>query len=123
MQNLDEGEIRKYRDPDWEKRLLDNGWKPFDPKGNGCFWIPHRRLGCIVSSGGGWDHISVQKTPPPILPDWNDLDYVARLFFKPDETAMQLHVPREDHVNNHPRVLHLWRPHGIPIPRPPKDYV
>jgi hypothetical protein len=36
--------------------------------------------------------------------------FVKRLFFRDDETAMQLHVPASDHVNQHPYCLHLWRP-------------
>ncbi len=41
------------------------------------------------------------------------------MFFEPDETCMQLHVPASDHINNHANVLHLWRPQLLEIPRPP----
>jgi hypothetical protein len=44
---------------------------------------------------------------------------MKRLFFREDETAMQLHVPATDHINCHPHCLHLWRPTEVEIPRPP----
>lgn len=73
---------------------------------------------CVVaSSGEGWDHVSVSRRNRP--PNWTEMEYVKRLFFKDDETAMQLHVPVGDHINNHPHCLHLWRPHAQEIPRPP----
>jgi hypothetical protein len=51
------------------------------------------------------------------------MDHVKRLFFRDEETAMQLHVPPADHVNNHPHCLHLWRPQDIEIPRPHVEFV
>jgi hypothetical protein len=51
------------------------------------------------------------------------MEYVKRAFFKDDETAMQLHVPPTQHINNHPYVLHLWRPVKVAIPMPPKEAV
>lgn len=63
---------------------------------------------CLVSDGGGWDHVSVSlKTRTPT---WAELEFVRRAFFKDDETVMQLHVPSSDHINNHDNCLHLWRP-------------
>jgi hypothetical protein len=74
-------------------------------------------LRVIASNAEGWDHVSVSYGDH--TPSWDDMEYVKRLFFKDDETAMQLHVPPADHINCHPYVLHLWRPHDAPIPRPP----
>ena len=52
------------------------------------------------------------------------MDYLARLLFRPNEVAMQLHVPAKDHVNCHPNCLHLWRPAGLKrIPLPPSILV
>lgn len=67
-----------------------------------------RGLRIIASNGAGWDHVSVSL--PDRCPTWDDMEYVRKLFFKPDETVMQLHVPESDHINNHPYCLHLWRP-------------
>lgn len=78
-------------------------------------------LRIIASSGGRWDHVSVSLHYR--IPTWAEMEWVKRLFFKDDETAMQLHLPPRDHVNNHPYTLHLWRPHGQQIPLPPKEFV
>lgn len=78
-------------------------------------------LRIIASSGEGWDHVSVSR--PNRCPNWPEMDHVFRLFFKDDEDAMQLHVPRRDHISHHPFCLHLWRPHDTAIPRPPADFV
>lgn len=74
-------------------------------------------LAVIVSTGYGWEHVSVSRTNR--CPNWAELEFVKRLFFKDDETVMQLHVPPSDHVNNHEYCLHLWRPIKLEIPRPP----
>lgn len=80
------------------------------------------RLLCIASSDGGWDHVSVSVRHR--CPNWPEMEFVKRKFFKDDETAMQLHVPPADHVNAHPNCLHLWRPNdGREIPRPPAEFV
>lgn len=87
----------------------------------GAFLVPHRHTGVelkvIASSGDGWDHVSVSL--PNRCPNWLELEFVKRLFFREEETAMQLHVPPSDHVNLHPYCLHLWRPQAAEIPRPP----
>lgn len=70
----------------------------------------------IASHGMGWDHVSVSFANR--CPTWDEMEWVARKFFKDDECAMQLHVPKEDHVNYHPYALHWWRPQSAEIPRP-----
>jgi hypothetical protein len=77
----------------------------------------------IASSGDGWDHVSVSVRDR--TPTWEEMDRIKRVFFKPGEVAMQLHVAEADHVNCHPFTLHLWRPHGTKraIPLPPKEFV
>ena len=75
------------------------------------------KLNVIASSGEGWDHVSVSL--PHRCPTWDEMETVKRLFFKPDETAMQLHVPVAAHISVHTYCLHLWRPHDVAIPLPP----
>lgn len=70
-----------------------------------------------ASSGEGWDHVSVSTARR--APSWAEMEQVKHLFFRDDETAMQLHVPSSDHINFHPYCLHLWRPQDADIPRPP----
>ena len=76
----------------------------------GMFKVPFLsyELAVIASSGDGWDHVSVSL--PTRTPTWAMMEHVKRLFFRPDETAMQLHVPPHEHINTHEHCLHLWRP-------------
>ena len=87
----------------------------------GCFLLPSpidgAKMAVVASAGGGWDHVSASRANR--CPNWPEMEYVKRLFFKDDETAMQLHVPPGDHINMHPYTLHLWRPQQAEIPRPP----
>lgn len=91
----------------------------------GTFWVKSpvdgAGLKVLASNGHGWDHVSVSRRNRP--PNWPEMDHIKRLFFLPGEVAMQLHVAVEDHINNHPNVLHLWRPHHDSIPLPPKEFV
>ena len=93
--------------------------------GDGIFRVPspidQRLLTVIASTGLDWDHVSVSQTNR--CPNWPEMDYIKYMFFKDDETVMQLSVPRADHVNCHPFCLHLWRPLEAEIPRPPAIFV
>jgi hypothetical protein len=95
------------------------GWE--GDEAHGVFVVPScidkQPLIVVASGSGDWDHVSVCRKNR--CPSWPEMEQVKRLFFRDDETAMQLHVPPEDHIDNHPTVLHLWRPHGVEIPRPP----
>jgi hypothetical protein len=90
--------------------------------GCGAFLIPSKIDGqamqCVASSGNGWDHVSVSRTSR--TPNWTEMEQVKRLFFREDETAMQLHVPAAAHISIHPYCLHLWRSQTQPIPLPPE---
>lgn len=83
--------------------------------------IEKRHLRVIASNGEGWDHVSVSLVNR--CPRWSEMEYAKRLFFRDNETAMQLHVPPTDHISFHPHCLHLWRPHDAEIPRPPSIMV
>ena len=84
-------------------------------------FYPNDQLRVIASTGEGWDHVSVSRRDR--CPSWEEMEFVKRMFFKEDETAMQLHVPPSRHVNNHPYTLHLWRPQSAEIPTPPQEFV
>ena len=75
-------------------------------------------LTVIASFGGEWDHVSVSH--PRRIPSWIEMSHIKRMFFDPDEVAMQLHPSEDNYVNNHPRCLHLWRPQHDAIPTPPE---
>ena len=88
--------------------------------GNGVFELRSSFDGApllvVASNGDGWDHVSVSCGRR--LPTYQDMQDVFRLFFRDDETAMQLHVPPNEHINCHPNCLHLWRPQLQAIPKP-----
>jgi hypothetical protein len=113
-------ELNAYRARDWEKRMGAAG----DDNG-GCFRVPSPmkgiELSVIASNAEGWDHISVST--PHRCPTWSEMDLVKRLFFRPDEVAMQLHVAESDHISIHTFCLHLWRPHDVAVPLPPAEFV
>lgn len=89
---------------------------------NGYFAIPKRKMVIIASSDDlEWEHLSISLTNR--TPTWGEMEHFKRLFFDPDDTCMQLHVPVSDHKNFHPFCLHIWRPKLIEIPRPPLNYV
>lgn len=88
---------------------------------DGVFTIPspidRAPMRVIASSGGGWEHVSVSRSTR--CPNWPEMEHIKHLFFCDDETAMQLHVPPAAHINHHQYCLHIWRPIGVEIPRPP----
>ena len=77
----------------------------------------HAKMMVVASTGEGWDHVSVSLRNR--CPTWDEMERVKRMFFRPDETAMQLHVPPAAHISVHPYCLHLWRPQDVQIPLPP----
>ena len=119
MRNLRDAEIDRYRITHPARLQWFGGWGGDETCG--AFEVRSERSGhmlrVLASSDGAWDHVSVSRRNRP--PNWTEMDHVKRLFFKADETVMQLHVPRADHINAHPNCLHLWRPQGQAIPRPP----
>lgn len=93
----------------------------YGDKNNGVFDFISPQTGAwlmvIASTGMEWDHVSVSVKHR--CPNWTEMDFVKRMFFNDDETAMQLHVPVNEHLSFAGTTLHLWRPQKQPIPRPP----
>jgi hypothetical protein len=109
--------LDEYRDRKNAKRIY--GWEGDETCG--CFRVPSpidgQALTIVTSSEDDWEHVSVSRSNR--CPNWPEMEHVKRLFFKDDETVMQLHVPVSEHINMHPYTLHLWRPLKASIPRPP----
>lgn len=124
----------QYRQRDLEEgywSTLGTGLADFEEvrKTCGVFIVPvyGHHLRCIASTGGldgglVWEHLSVSHQKAQ-LPTWNEMCALKDLFWDPEDCVMQLHPPLSEYVNCHPRVLHLWRPVGVEIPRPPKIMV
>src|SRR5690348_15484084 len=105
--------VQPYRHPDPVTGLV------YSPDIDGWYEIPYRgvRLQVIASDGCEWVHVSVSL--PHRCPTWEEMEFVRSLFFRDDETVMQLSVPRREHINCHRFCLHLWRPQRVEIPKPP----
>lgn len=75
----------------------------------------------IISSEGDdtipWEHVSVSCEGR--TPNWREMCFVKDLFWGEEECVVQYHPPKSDYVNHHPHCLHLWKPIGIDLPRPP----
>ena len=69
-----------------------------------------------ASDGMGWEHVSVSTYDR--CPTWEEMCYVKRLFWDSEDCAVQYHPPSSVYVNDHPYVLHLWRPVGVDLPMP-----
>lgn len=72
-------------------------------------------------SGPAWEHVSVSNIQR--CPTWEEMAWVKDLFFGEEETVIEFHPPKSQYVNRHPNCLHLWKPVGIELPRPPLECV
>jgi hypothetical protein len=121
VRNLHELDRFRITDPAALARV--NGWSGDDRAGSFTITSPldGATMVVVASNNDGWDHVSVSRKNR--VPNWAEMSAIHRMFFKDDEVAMQLHMPPSDHINIHPFVLHLWRPHDSTIPLPPKIFV
>lgn len=99
-----------------------------DSYGNaGFFIIPHYKItdyffGVQASDGEGWEHVSVslttKKKSVDRCPTWQEMCFIKSMFWDDTDTVIQYHPAKENYVNMHEFVLHLWRPVGIDLPLP-----
>ena len=90
---------------------------------NGIFLIRHQgyELVIVASDGEGWEHVSVSCEDR--IPTWQEMCFIKDMFWEPEDCVVQYHPPASEYINNHPFVLHLWRPIGQDLPRPPSILV
>jgi hypothetical protein len=88
---------------------------PFTNYGDdyGLFLIPgpcNQNLAVMANTGknDGWDHVSVSLKDR--CPNWQEMSFVKDIFFKEDETVMQLHPAKSEHINFAENCLHLLAP-------------
>jgi len=72
---------------------------------------------CLVSSGDGWEHVSItvrdqHLRQQPRTPLWSEMELVKQFFWTPDDAVIEAHPPDNEHVNLAKGCLHLWRPVG-----------
>jgi hypothetical protein len=77
--------------------------------------------GDVPGELGGWEHVSVSTDRR--IPNWIEMSFVKNLFWAAEECVVQYHPPQSEYVNNHPRVLHLWRWTKGDFPMPPNILV
>jgi hypothetical protein len=118
--------MKSKPDQDVEKCRVRNGPSGSDESygNNGQFvlsGLKGEKLFVQVSDGMGWEHVSVSvfRSRLKRCPTWEEMCYVKDLFWEDEECVVQYHPPRSDYVNCHNFVLHLFKPIGIDIPRPP----
>jgi hypothetical protein len=109
---------------EWRVRNGPYGSSPGKPYGAFRVMGPcGRDLHVIAADAGlkitdGWEHVSVSlKTRTP---NWQEMTFIKRLFWEPDDTVVQFHPPDSDYVNMHPFTLHMWRWTKGVFPMPPK---
>ena len=91
---------------------------------NGAFQLQVRgvTLFAIASDGLGWEHVSIHKKQgrKTRTPNWDEMCAVKDMFWDAEDAVVQFHPPKSSYVNDHPHVLHLWRPieAAIPLPDP-----
>lgn len=77
----------------------------------------------VIATDGldtGWEHVSVSGRR---IPNWEEMMFIKRLFWAPEECVVQYHPPENEYVNCHPRCLHLWRHTTVEFPVPPSILV
>lgn len=97
---------------------------------NGAFQInlSNRSDAMVVASDGeGWEHVSVRmvdrSTGQDRTPTWAEMCKIKSIFWDDEDCVIQYHPPKSEYVNNHPHVLHMWRPTGVTIPMPDSTLV
>lgn len=86
-------------------------------------FVNGRSFFVIASSGGGWEHVSVDPNSKKRCPTWDEMCAIKDMFFDEEEVVMQLHPAKSEYVNIHPYCLHLWRPLEREIPLLPVKFV
>lgn len=72
-----------------------------------------------------WEHVSVSigGRQATRCPTWEEMCIIKKWFWDEEDCVVQFHPPASEYVNNHPYVLHLWRPTDTNIATPPKEFV
>lgn len=77
----------------------------------------------ICSKDAGWEHVSVSPKRQNYTPSWDDMCALKELFFRDNETVIEIHPAKEEYVNNVKNCLHLWRCYDKEMVLPPSFMV
>lgn len=107
-------------------RKKEGPYRTNDGERNGFFWVKRGTvtLGIMASEGSEqipWEHVSARAChyKGERCPTWEEMCFIKSLFWDDEECVVQYHPPASDYVNNHPFVLHLWKPINFDLQRPP----
>lgn len=78
----------------------------------------NQKVFVIAGDGLGWEHVSVSRNDR--CPTWDEMCQIKAIFWDEEDCVVQYHPPKSDYVNIHKNCLHLWRPIGQELVRPPK---
>jgi len=107
-----------HHEPDAKPRIhqagakLPPGWELLTASEDGAMYRNLKKgIQAIYSSaiekdGRWWMHVSVSKRSG--MPTYADLAYIKKHFIGDELKAIQVFAPMTEHVNIHPRCLHLW---------------
>lgn len=90
--------------------------------GDGDDWDEMASAGVVPKEGPRWEHVSISLQPgivAPRCPIWEEMCIVKDLFWDAEDCVVQFHPPRSEYVNESAYCLHLWRPVGVAVLRPP----
>lgn len=97
----------------WLPRDVPAPWRLVERAPDGFMAVtPNRRFTLIVSvaryEGLPWLHASMAG--PGRVPTWQEMAELKAWVVGGDRIAYQVMPPADEHVNDHPFVLHLWAP-------------
>jgi hypothetical protein len=106
-------ESKRRTDEEWAKVRLPAGWveRAIGPESfaHGCCMATRGKTGVLFSvgkhEGQWWLHVSIAH--PDKLPAYLDLALAHDVFIGRSRQALQVFPAHEEHVNIHPRALHL----------------
>lgn len=95
---------------------------------NGAFLIDindSEKAFVVATNGMDWEHVSVHMIVDnkSEIPTWDEMCLIKNIFWDESDCVVQYHPPKSEYVNNHPHVLHLWRPIVATLPSPPSYLV
>src|SRR5215831_14844233 len=83
-----------------------------------CLVINGLKVKMLAGDGRGWQHVSVSIHGSSLPPSWSIMCQVKDLFWETEDWVIQFHPAHSEYVNNHPGVLHLWKPTQADFPKP-----
>lgn len=89
--------------------------------GNGWATMRGKTFFVVYTTNHGWDHVSIST--PSRCPTWEEMCFMKDMFFDPEECCVEYHPKHSEYINDMPYCLHIWKPQGQDMPRPPKELV